>query len=142
MSVDRGLTHVALAVTDADATIRFYERYADMTVVHRRRDAHTGRSVVWIGDRTRPFVIVLLEEPDEAAGGSGLHGWAHLGVGCVSREEVDRRVERARSEGLAVSGPFDSGYPVGYWAIIPDPDGHNLELSFGQEIAVAVDTAP
>jgi len=27
---------------------------------------------------------------------------------------------------------------VGYWAFIADPDGNNLELSFGQEIGVTV----
>jgi hypothetical protein len=38
-----------------------------------------------------------------------------------------------------VSGPYDSGPPVGYWAIIPDPDGHNLELSYGQEVGLTVE---
>jgi hypothetical protein len=34
---------------------------------------------------------------------------------------------------------MDSGYPVGYWGLIVDPDGHNLELSYGQEVALAVE---
>ena len=29
-------------------------------------------------------------------------------------------------------GPIDSGYPLGYWAFLTDPDGHQLELSHGQ----------
>ena len=40
-----------------------------------------------------------------------------------------------------MQGPFDSGPPVGYWAIIPDPDGHNLELSYGQEVGTTVSGA-
>jgi catechol 2,3-dioxygenase-like lactoylglutathione lyase family enzyme len=132
---DLGLTHVALPVTDPDASVAFYERYAAMKVVHRRRDPATGTSVVWLSDRTRPFVIVLVEA--ERVDG-GLGGFAHLGVACESRAEVDRRCADAQSEGRTVLGPLDSGPPVGYWAFIGDPDGHNLELSHGQEVALTV----
>ncbi len=138
MTIDRGLTHVALPVTDVDASIDFYARFADMEVVHRRRDDETGTTVVWLSDRTRPFVIVLIEH---AGIESGLTGFAHLGVGVPSREDVDRRCELARSEGREVLGPLDSGYPVGYWAIVVDPDRHNLELSFGQEVGLTVERA-
>jgi hypothetical protein len=31
---------------------------------------------------------------------------------------------------------------VGYWAFLRDPDGHTLEVAFGQEVALVVgDTA-
>jgi catechol 2,3-dioxygenase-like lactoylglutathione lyase family enzyme len=136
MAIDRGLTHVALTVADAEGSVDFYGRYADMAVVHRRVDA--GDTVVWLGDGTRPFVIVLIQQ---AAVSHALGGFAHLGVGCATREEVDRRCARARDEGRAVMGPLDSGYPVGYWAIITDPDGHNLELSYGQEVGLTVEQA-
>ena len=38
-------------------------------------------------------------------------------------------------------GPVDSGPPVGYWAYIVDPDGHNLEISYGQEVGLTVEQA-
>jgi catechol 2,3-dioxygenase-like lactoylglutathione lyase family enzyme len=133
--MDVGLTHVALPVSDADHSVRFYERYADMHVVHQREDA-PGSRVVWLSDLTRPFVIVLIEHADDEG---ALSGWAHLGVACATRADVDRRCTDARDAGFAVAGPFDSGPPVGYWAIIPDPDGHNLELSHGQEVGTAVE---
>src|SRR5690242_19604673 len=41
--MDVGLTHVALPVTDPDDSVRFYERYADMRVVHRREDGPGSR---------------------------------------------------------------------------------------------------
>jgi catechol 2,3-dioxygenase-like lactoylglutathione lyase family enzyme len=138
MTVDLGLTHVALPVTDVDASVDFYRRYADMEVVHRRHDDETDTTVVWVSDRTRPFVIVLIEQ---AAVGGGLTGFAHLGVGCATRDEVDRRCATAGKEGRSVLGPLDSGYPVGYWAMITDPDGHNLELSYGQEVGLTVERA-
>ncbi len=129
---DVGLTHVALPVQSLDGGIAFYEKYARMQVVHRREN------VVWISDRTRPFVIVLIESPDVP---HPLLPVAHLGVGCQSREEVDRLSELARREGCLISGPKDYGPPVGYWAFLRDPDGHTLELSFGQEVGLTVEAA-
>jgi catechol 2,3-dioxygenase-like lactoylglutathione lyase family enzyme len=138
MRIDHGLTHVALPVAEVEASLDFYRRFADMHVVHHRRDEQTGGQVVWLSDRTRPFVVVLIEH-DQPSG--GLTGFSHLGVGCDSREEVDRRTETARGEGRTVRGPLDSGPPVGYWAFITDPDGNNLELSYGQEVGITVEEA-
>ncbi len=126
---DLGLTHVALPATDLDASIDFYARYARMQVVHRRTQ------VVWLSDKTRPFVIVLLEVPEVS---QPLAPFGHLGVGCESRAEVDRLCEQAKREECLLSGPVDYGPPVGYWAFLRDPDGHTLELSHGQEVALTV----
>jgi catechol 2,3-dioxygenase-like lactoylglutathione lyase family enzyme len=132
---DLGFTHIALPVKDVDRSIAFYAKYARMQVVHRRRDSD-GSDVVWISDRTRPFVIVLIRVPVVE---NALLPFAHLGVACESREEVDRLCEEARAEGLLNRGPEDAGHPVGYWAFISDPDGHTLEVAHGQEIALAVE---
>jgi len=131
---DLGLTHVALPVVDLEASLAFYAHYARMEVVHQRAE-EAGNRVAWISDRTRPFVVVLIEVPEVR---NPLLPLAHLGVGCSSREEVDRLCDEAKREGRAVHGPTDSGYPVGYWALIADPDDHTLEISFGQEVALAV----
>jgi catechol 2,3-dioxygenase-like lactoylglutathione lyase family enzyme len=129
---DVGLTHVALPVTDLAGSIAFYARYARMRVVHERPGA------VWISDQTRPFVIVLIEAREVEF---PLRPFAHLGVGCDSREEVDRLCALARAEQCLVEGPNDFGPPVGYWAFLRDPDGHTLEIAYGQEIALAVSSA-
>jgi catechol 2,3-dioxygenase-like lactoylglutathione lyase family enzyme len=126
---DLGLTHVALPVTSLDASVAFYRAYANMDVVQRRPQ------VVWLGDGTRPFVIVLIETDAVEA---PLRPLAHLGVACGSREEVDRLCEKARSEGVLIDGPEDDGPPVGYWAFLRDPDGHTLEVSHGQDVELAV----
>jgi catechol 2,3-dioxygenase-like lactoylglutathione lyase family enzyme len=132
---DIGFTHVALTVKDVAASCRFYDRYAAMRLVHQRVDAHSGRRVVWLSDGTRPFVVVLIEVERVDV---RLEGSAHLGVGCASRADVDRLCALARVEGSLVSPPQDSGPPVGYWAILRDPDGHHLELAFGQEVGLTV----
>lgn len=134
---DLGLTHVALNVRDAEASIAFYRRFARMRPVHRRRGGR-GRQVVWLSDGTRAFAVVLIESERVDA---RLEGVAHLGVACASREEVDGLAERARREGCLLCEPRDDGAPVGYWTLLRDPDGHNLELSHGQEVGLAVRAA-
>ena len=135
---DLGLTHIALPVADVDKSVAFYASYARMQVVHRRKDHTNGSEVVWISDGTRPFVIVLIEV---ATVENALLPFAHLGVGCESRAEVDRLCAEARREGVLLMGPHDAGYPVGYWAFIRDPDGHTLEVSHGQEVGLTVERA-
>jgi len=90
---------------------------------------------LWMSDLTRPFVIVLIEMEKVSF---PLGGWGHLGVGCESRAEVDRLLSLAQTENWQTSGPFDAGHPVGYWGIIQGPDGHNLELAYGQEVGLTV----
>jgi catechol 2,3-dioxygenase-like lactoylglutathione lyase family enzyme len=128
--MDVGLTHVALPVSNLDDSAEFYARFARMQVVHRRE------GVIWLSDKTRPFVIVLVrvetvEHP--------LLPLAHLGVACESGDEVDRLCGLARDEDRLVAGPLDYGPPVGYWAFIRDPDGHTLEVSHGQEVGLTVE---
>jgi len=135
--MDVGLTHVALPARDLDASIAFYAKYARMQVVHRRSEPG-GFPVVWLSDRTRPFVIVLIEQSEIA---HALGPLSHLGVGCASREEVDRLCDEARREGALRRGPVESPYPVGYWAFLADPDGHTLEISHGQEVGLTVERA-
>lgn len=134
--MDIGLTHVALPVTDPEASLAFYAKYARMRVVHRRRNEETGHEVLWITDGTRPFVIVLIQMDSVD---HPLRPLAHLGVGCATREEVDLLADQAAREKCLVSPPIDSGYPVGYWTLLRDPDGHTLELAYGQEVALAVE---
>ena len=85
---DIGLTHVALSVRDLDTSADFYERFAGMQVVHRRE------GVLWLSDKTRPFVIVLMTCEDiNPLGPNG-----HLGIACESREAVDHLCKRAQEE--------------------------------------------
>jgi catechol 2,3-dioxygenase-like lactoylglutathione lyase family enzyme len=137
---------VALPVTSLDASIEFYSSYAGMRVVHRRPEVvwlsdGTRPFVVvlmWLSDGTRPFVVVLIETEKVT---HPLRPFAHLGIACESREAVDRLCQRARAENRLLEGPADHGPPVGYWAFLRDPDGHTLEVSHGQEVALTVQAA-
>ncbi|MGL5796046.1 MAG: VOC family protein, partial [Waterburya sp.] len=66
---------------------------------------------------------------------------AHLGVTCATREEIEHLCDRARADDILIKEPKDDGYPVGYWAFIRDPDGHTLEISYGQEVGFTIKQA-
>ncbi len=136
---DCGLTHVALPVSHLDNSIAFYAKYAGMRVVHRRpQHEHPDREVAWLSDLSRPFALVLMETEVEYP----LGPFAHLGVACASRAEVDRLATLAKAEGCFRDGPMgEVDQPAGYLVTLADPDGHTLELSFGQEVGFTIDEA-
>lgn len=136
-SVDVGFTHVAFTVRCLASSIDFYTRYTAMTVIHQREpDLPSARKVAWLGDRTRPFALVLVQSDDPADTPLGPFG--HLGVACATQAEIDEKVALARREGVLRREPEQLGDPVGYFAFFADPDGNTLELSWGQRVGLEV----
>jgi len=64
-----------------------------------------------------------------------------VGDAAFQKKCLGKMNDLSDAEGRTVLGPFDSGPPVGYWAYVVDPDGHNLELSYGQEVGLTVEDA-
>ena len=97
----------------------------------------TGRARrLALTDRTGRSLIVLIETSDPHDTPLGPLG--HLGVACESRAEVDRLCAAAQAEDRLRRGAIDNGPPIGYTAFLADPDGNSLELSYGQEVGLAV----
>ena len=138
---DLGWTHVALTVADLERSIAFYARYAGFSVCHVRQGSgkpgSAGTPVAWLGDGRRDFALVLAQVQAQAPQ-AALSGFAHLGVACASRAVVDERCGWADAAGCLVLAPRELGPPVGYSGFIADPDGHQIELSYGQEVAAAL----
>ena len=120
---DIGFSHIARPVRDVAASVAFYRKYANMQLVHSRP------GVAWLSDRTRVFALVLIETTSEV---TPLLAIGHLGVGVSSEGEVDSLSQLAAAEGRLLKAPEQSGPPVGYRALLCDPDGHTLELAHGQ----------
>ena len=125
------LTHVAFGVRDLDRTIAFYRKHVRLHVVHEREEH--GSRVVWLGERTEDpaFVLVFFQVTAETSGTSPLQ---HLGFALASRDEVNAAAEEARRDGILVIEPVYAGPIVGYFCIIRDPDGIQVEFSHGQPI--------
>jgi catechol 2,3-dioxygenase-like lactoylglutathione lyase family enzyme len=125
------LTHIALRVADVDRTIAFYRKHVGLRVVHERNDG--GMRVVWLGEDEPDvdFVLVLLPigTPTDARG-----NLLHLGFAVGSREEVDAAAAAARIDGILAVEPVYGGPIVGYFCIVADPDGNQVEFSYGQPI--------
>ena len=128
---DKGLTHVALECCSLKRSLDFYSRFGNFQVVHSRD------GVAWISDHTRAFAIVLAEVGEVHP----LGPFPHLGFACGDRTEFDRLLQLAREEGRLRSGPEETGGPAGTYAFIDDPDGNTFEISIGQSVEVAVDSA-
>ena len=143
---DSLLTHIALPVSDLEATLAFYAKYTTLVNIHERQDPETGLRTAWLANArdvkaegTARFVIVLIcgKLPTAITGDikeqyGFLTSIAHLGISVDSREEVDRIAEMARVDGCLLLGPMYRNEVVGYICIVKDPDGNNLEFSVEQ----------
>lgn len=128
--VKPAFTHVALFCADIDASASFYARHVGLVEVHRR--VEDGVTVAWMGEEARPgeFVVVLLGLPVPRGDGPV----AHLGYAVGSRADVDAAAARGRAEGIDVEGPVEGGPVVGYYCMLADPDGNQVEFSYGQAL--------
>lgn len=128
------LTHLGLPVTDLAKSIAFYEKWAGMKVVERPKDP-VGIKGARLAQGGGDFTISLLEMPMQMA--LPMPGVMHLGLDCATKAEVDKIATAAKKAGILISGPVDSGPDLGYQTYISDPDGNNLEFSFGQKVGLA-----
>jgi catechol 2,3-dioxygenase-like lactoylglutathione lyase family enzyme len=113
-----GLTHVALAVQDAERAFRFYNDVFGMVAVYRENGFIQAQTP---GSRD----VLVLEEKGTGAAGSG--GIAHFGFRLVDPADIDgavRAVEAAGGEILS-RGEFCPGEP---YLFCRDLDGYEIEI--------------
>jgi catechol 2,3-dioxygenase-like lactoylglutathione lyase family enzyme len=124
-------THVTTTVSDLGRAVEFYQKFCGLSLVRDRRTE--GGSTVWLGpapvEGEHPqFVLVLME-------GEVTSRLEHIGFQCDSREQIDEIAKEADRLGILVYPPTDTGGSVGYWTIIRDPDGHQVEFTYGQPLS-------
>lgn len=136
--IDFELTHLALWATDLDASVAFYREFASMSVAAERREP-SGTRVAWIADEHQRVILALLSPRRlpwrKRLGISFARRFgppSHIGVECASRDRIVDLCDRARARGILRKAPSDRGGEAGFVGIIADPDGNDLELSFGQ----------
>ena len=130
-------THIALPVTDIDATIEWYERFTPLRLLDRRSDAD-GQGA-WLGhpdQAERPFILVLVSFDRDREGGphTVLSPFAHLGLEMPTGEAVDEIAELGRRAGCLAWEPQQLPEPIGYVCALTDPDGNMIEFSFDQGV--------
>ena len=130
------LSHIGIPVTDLAKSIAFYKKWAGMTVQDGPEDPG-GVKGARLTQTGGTFAISLLEMP--VANAMPMPGVMHLGLDCTSKAQVDKIASDAKKAGILLSGPIDSGPDLGYQTYVSDPDGNNLEFSFGQKLGISED---
>ena len=133
-------THIALRVSDIDASIEFYERYTPLELLARRQD-DDGYGA-WLGHRDQhesPFILVLAQflperDPFAPAPIATLAPFSHLGIELPNRSDVDELAARAEAEGCLSMPATQMPDPIGYVCFVNDPDGNIVEFSFDQGV--------
>jgi catechol 2,3-dioxygenase-like lactoylglutathione lyase family enzyme len=118
-----GLTHVVLAVRDAERSARFYH-------------AVFGALEVWRGDGRIDVQtpgckdIIVFDESELSAGEMG--GIAHLGFRLIDPKDIDQAEVEVKAAGgtILARGEFVPGEP---YLFVKDPDGYELEIWYELE---------
>ena len=133
-------THLALHINNLDASLDFYTNHTPLRKIHERFDSVTQMRTAWLSDRPpgreTEYVLVLIQgNPPQIPGARPqvpIAPVSHMGFSVETREEIDRIADHARAAGILKFGPIYLDDVVGYICIIADPDGHQLEFSYGQ----------
>ena len=115
-----GLSHVALAVTDPDRSLAFYQ-----SVFGVREYFRSDSTIQVLGPGK--YDVLAFERRPTGAGAPG--GIIHFGFRLIRPEDIDAAVTAVERAGGTVTsrGEFAPGLP---YAFVRDPDGYEIEIWF------------
>lgn len=123
------LTHITLHVSALDACVRFYQRYCNFKVIDDQVKGEQRVVCMAESGRESEFVLQLFSGgEDKAAAPEAYH---HFGFAVDSRAAVDDAIAKGREEGILIGEPEDGPFPTGYFCGLNDPNGNNVEISYG-----------
>ena len=133
-------THVALRVSDIDATIAWYQRFTALELLDKRED-DDGYGA-WLGHPDTgdfPFVLVLAQffeghDPFAATPLAKMAPFNHIGIELPEKSDVDAIAARAEADGCLAMPAQQMPDPIGYICMLEDPDGNLVEFSFDQGV--------
>jgi len=133
-------THVALRVSDIEASIDWYTEFTPFVVLDRRTDEAGWNA--WLGHEDQgehPFVLVMVQffpgqDPYADSPLASLTPFNHLGIELPTQEAVDGMAERGDRAGCLELAAGWLPPPVGYICMLSDPDGNLVEYSFDQGV--------
>jgi catechol 2,3-dioxygenase-like lactoylglutathione lyase family enzyme len=113
----RGLTHIALAVHDAEKSFRFYQQVLGAVKVY------AGEGFVQ-AQTPGSWDVLVFEERERAAGTGGI---AHFGFRLIDPRDIELAAAEVERAGGTVQsqGEFVPGEP---YLFFTDPDGYEVEI--------------
>ncbi|HYS70980.1 MAG TPA: VOC family protein [Thermoplasmata archaeon] len=113
-----GLTHIGLAVRDAERSLRFYRQVFGVRILWR------GKGEIQVQTPGRRDVIAFVEMPRKAG---KIGGVTHFGFRLTSPRDLDAAAKSVRRAGGQVlrRGEFVPGEP---YLFVEDPDGYEVEI--------------
>ena len=137
-------THIALRVSDIDATIAWYQRFTALELLDKRED-DDGYGA-WLGHPDTgefPFVLVLAQffeghDPFAATPLAKMAPFNHIGIELPEKSDVDDIAARADADGCLAMPAQQMPDPIGYICMLEDPDGNLVEFSFDQGVYAKV----
>ncbi len=125
----KSFSHIAYIVKNIEKMIEFYEEFTEMKVTHKRIDGDV--KVIWLRLLdTNSLTIVMIENPSLNV--DSYQRLNHLGFDAVSKKAVDKISQKAEKAGVLKYKAQDGGIILGYFCIIQDPDGNQIEFAYGQ----------
>ncbi len=137
-------THIALRVTDIDATIDWYTDYTPMKLLDKREDADGFGAWLGMDDMVdNPFILVVAQffeghDPFAGAPYATLAPFAHFGIEMPEQSDVDEIAARGEAAGCLALPPTMMPPPIGYICMLRDPDGNTVEYSWDQGVYTTV----
>ncbi len=133
-------THLALRVSDIDATIAWYLEFTPLELLDKRQD-DDGYGA-WLGhsdQRQFPFVLVLAQffpdrDPFAPEPIAKLAPFNHFGIELPTKADVDEIAARAEAAGCLAYPATQMPAPIGYICMLRDPDGNLVEYSYDQGV--------
>lgn len=113
------LQHMTIFSKDIDASVKFYQEVAGLSIA---REVRGGlHDVVFLNDGTQPFCLEIAQSDDQMCfAGKGVS----LGVSC---DDLDAEAERLKTMGIT-SGEVISPHPGVRFFFITDPNGFMVQF--------------
>jgi lactoylglutathione lyase len=133
-------THIALRVSNIDATIAWFTEFTPLELIDKREDeSGYGAWLGMPGKTNNPFILVLAQffpdkDPFASAPMATLSPFAHLGMELPSKGDIDDIAAKAEAAGCLAMPPTMMPPPIGYITMLHDPDGNTVEFSWDQGV--------
>lgn len=123
--------HVLFKVQDADNSIRFYSEYLGMNAVLDQRDSD-GNRWVWLRFSENPYapMFVLFEDTHLKKGPQPPSSFQSFCFRLPDLKPVEEISAKAKKDNCLVEPAKYGGHMRGYFCLVADPDGNQLEFSY------------